>query len=322
MRSSVDAPPEAPRLRPSVAPSGLLDLPPFELPVSAAVEACSINSSVCSYASSAEAGIAAVEIPPSAPRFCPSHPPFDLGRLPPFDLPPSFEVPYASETSSVKASSTSSRSANAVRVGRSAGCHSVVEAHRVPPLAPLLKPVAFVEEINSQEMPSLELPPAALGPSGGPRLGPSPDPFDLKDLPPLELPVAMHEMPSLAPATSPSSFDLASDEENALATTDRADVVLGFGPDRRLTSFDEIPGFRRSFVVERHGEVMKCDVVSVRGRSSSRNQASRVDKNACQQKTDSRSSVVFSWSTFPLSLKRERELSPSTVSTSASDFAQ
>eukprot|EP00927_Polykrikos_kofoidii_P042972 TRINITY_DN3701_c0_g1_i4.p1 TRINITY_DN3701_c0_g1~~TRINITY_DN3701_c0_g1_i4.p1 ORF type:complete len:192 (-),score=29.22 TRINITY_DN3701_c0_g1_i4:345-920(-) len=191
MRSSVDAPPEAPRLRPSVAPSGLLDLPPFELPVSAAVEACSINSSVCSYASSAEAGIAAVEIPPSAPRFCPSHPPFDLGRLPPFDLPPSFEMPHASETSSVKASSTSSRSGNAVPVGRSAVCRSVVEVHRVPPLAPFWKAVAFANEINFQEMPSPELPSAALGPSEGPRLGPSPGPFDLKDLLPLELPVVI-----------------------------------------------------------------------------------------------------------------------------------
>eukprot|EP00927_Polykrikos_kofoidii_P042969 TRINITY_DN3701_c0_g1_i12.p1 TRINITY_DN3701_c0_g1~~TRINITY_DN3701_c0_g1_i12.p1 ORF type:complete len:313 (-),score=51.18 TRINITY_DN3701_c0_g1_i12:96-1034(-) len=293
--SSVDAPPAAPSLRPSVAPFKLLDLPPFELTVSAAVEECSINSSVSGYSRSAEAGIATMEIPPSAPRFCPSPPPFDLGLLPSFDMPPSFELPHASETSSVKASSTSSRSGNAVPVGRSASCPSVVEVQLVPPLAPLLKPVAFVNEINSQEMPSLELPPAALGPSGGPRLGPSADPIDLKDLIPFELPLAMHEMPPLAAATSPSSFDQASDEENALETTDRSDDVLGFGADRRFTSFDEIPGFRRSLAVERNSEVMKYDVASVRDRSPSRNQASRVDKNALPQKMDSRSSFVFSW---------------------------
>eukprot|EP00927_Polykrikos_kofoidii_P019842 TRINITY_DN19301_c0_g2_i1.p1 TRINITY_DN19301_c0_g2~~TRINITY_DN19301_c0_g2_i1.p1 ORF type:complete len:358 (-),score=51.96 TRINITY_DN19301_c0_g2_i1:168-1241(-) len=317
--SSIDAPPAAPCLRPSVAPFDIRDLLPFELPVLASVEVCSVNSSVTTYTRAAE-GIPTTEVPPKTPRFGPSHPPFDLGLLPAFDLPASWELPHTSETSNVKPAPTSSRLAISVPMGRSAHCPSFVEKHHILPVAPALKPVAFASGINLGEMPSLELPPPALGPSGDPHLEPFADPFDFEDSFSLELPLAIPETPPLAPAGSPSSCEPPSDEENALETTGCGDTVLWFGLDQDVPSFDELPNFRSTVAVERHGGFMSRGAASMPGRSSLRRLALRADKTALQQMTDSRSDFCFSWGTFPFSLKREREVSPSAVSTSASEF--
>eukprot|EP00927_Polykrikos_kofoidii_P019840 TRINITY_DN19301_c0_g1_i3.p1 TRINITY_DN19301_c0_g1~~TRINITY_DN19301_c0_g1_i3.p1 ORF type:complete len:321 (-),score=41.60 TRINITY_DN19301_c0_g1_i3:101-1063(-) len=318
--SSVNAPPAAPCLRPSVAPFELGDLPLFELPASVSVEVCSVDSSVSTCTRATEAERAITEVPPSAPHFRPSSPPFDLGILPPFRLPASCELPHTSETSTVESPSTSPRQASAVLRGHSARFSSVGEIHLVPPSAPLLKPVAFVGETNSEEMPSLELPPPALGLSGGPRLRPSADPFDLKDLLPLELPSAVPEMPPLAAASSPSSSESQSEEVNALETTGHPDGIVWYGMEWQFTSCDELPNLCSTGVMDRHGGFMKCDAGSMRGRSSLRSQASREDNLALRQMTGLRCDVSFSRSAFPLSLKHQREMSPSTASTNASDI--
>eukprot|EP00927_Polykrikos_kofoidii_P007795 TRINITY_DN13200_c0_g1_i1.p1 TRINITY_DN13200_c0_g1~~TRINITY_DN13200_c0_g1_i1.p1 ORF type:complete len:105 (-),score=8.95 TRINITY_DN13200_c0_g1_i1:681-995(-) len=65
---------------------------------------------------------------------------------------------------------------------------------RSPPVAPKLKPSA--SHIAFEEVPLLELPPAAVTLSGKPRLTPSPDPFDCTGLPPLELPPSMVDVGS------------------------------------------------------------------------------------------------------------------------------
>eukprot|EP00927_Polykrikos_kofoidii_P077720 TRINITY_DN74638_c0_g1_i1.p1 TRINITY_DN74638_c0_g1~~TRINITY_DN74638_c0_g1_i1.p1 ORF type:complete len:291 (+),score=39.08 TRINITY_DN74638_c0_g1_i1:93-965(+) len=224
-RPSVDEPPAAPCLRPSAAPCELDDLMSFELPAAFSVEVCSVSSSMSTCILAEEAVTATTMVPPSAPRFCPSVPPFDLALLPPFELPASCELPQTSEISTEKPTSTSSRSANAVPTGCSARWLSVGEVHRVLPLAPLSKPLSFVSETNLEEMPPLELPPSALTLSGGPRLRPSADPFDLEDFVPLELPPAMLEMPSHA-ATSP---------------------------------FDNLPNLHSTLLVERLGKFTMCD---------------------------------------------------------------
>eukprot|EP00927_Polykrikos_kofoidii_P019844 TRINITY_DN19301_c1_g1_i1.p1 TRINITY_DN19301_c1_g1~~TRINITY_DN19301_c1_g1_i1.p1 ORF type:complete len:463 (+),score=37.64 TRINITY_DN19301_c1_g1_i1:175-1563(+) len=286
------------RMEPPTDPVDPEDLLSLELLVLASVEVCAVDSSVSTYTPAAEARIATNGIPLSAPRHSPSSQHFDFGFLPQVKLPASRELPQTSETSTSKPTVTSSRSENAVPTGRSARCSSV-GVYRVPPSAPLLQLVAFIGETNSEEMRSFELPAVALGPSGGPRQGPSADPFDLEDLLlPLELPRAMPEMRALAGVTSPSSFEPPSEEEQELEPTDRAGAVLSLGIELQFTSFDELPNFRSTLAVERHGEFMKRDAASMRGRCSLRYQISRVDKTTLREKTDSRTDFPFSWSTY------------------------
>eukprot|EP00927_Polykrikos_kofoidii_P019839 TRINITY_DN19301_c0_g1_i2.p1 TRINITY_DN19301_c0_g1~~TRINITY_DN19301_c0_g1_i2.p1 ORF type:complete len:177 (-),score=32.40 TRINITY_DN19301_c0_g1_i2:108-638(-) len=117
--SSVNAPPAAPCLRPSVEPFELGDLPMFELPPSASVEEGSVDSSMKIYTLAAEAGMATTKVPPSAPRLRPSSPPVDLDLIPLFELPDSCELPHTFENSTVRA--TLPPSAKTVPTGCSVG---------------------------------------------------------------------------------------------------------------------------------------------------------------------------------------------------------
>eukprot|EP00927_Polykrikos_kofoidii_P019838 TRINITY_DN19301_c0_g1_i1.p1 TRINITY_DN19301_c0_g1~~TRINITY_DN19301_c0_g1_i1.p1 ORF type:complete len:320 (-),score=41.75 TRINITY_DN19301_c0_g1_i1:395-1354(-) len=318
--SSVNAPPAAPCLRPSVEPFELGDLPMFELPPSASVEEGSVDSSMKIYTLAAEAGMATTQVPPAAPRLGSSSPPVDLGVLPPFELPDSCEFPHTFETSTVGA--TLPRSADTVFTGPSARCSSSSgEVHRVPALAPLSKPVAFDGQMNSEEILSLELGPPELSLSEGPRLAPFADSFDHDDLLPSELPPALPEMPLLVAPTSPSRFASTSEKKDAFETTDRPDAILLCGIRQHVKSFDEFRNFQRTVVLDRHDELMKCDAASMRGRSALRRQAPRVDNIALQQIACSECDFSLSWSTSPLSRKHERAMSSSTMSTSASEIA-